>query len=416
MTQKGPVTVVDPSAPTGRGGQSWNRDLLLLMSAQFLTAFADNAILFIAVGMVLKTADAHWYVPALQSAFLVAYVLLAAWVGPFVDSRSKTRVLLGANLLKAAGAGLMLAGVDPLLAFLVVGAGAATYSPAKYGILPEMVPKERLVRINAWIEGSTIAAILLGGLAGGFLVDQSPQLAVSIVLGLYLFTALLARLMRPLKAVAAYPKGALMSRFRNTAGLLLRHATARYALVGVSVFWCSAALLRVIVVAWAPLVLGLTSTQDIAELTLWSAIGIGIGSALAPRLVPLTRLSRTRFAAYIMALAILMLALVDQIWLARIALLMAGIAGGVFVVPVNALLQDVGHHSVGSGGVVAVQRFAENLAMLSVTGLYALAAANGLSPVPALLVLSACLAVMVFWLNRPMVRKTALDKEAEEER
>lgn len=399
MSSAGQVAeTADKTAP----GPAWNRDLLLLMSAQFLTAFADNAILFTAVGMVRETADASWYIPALQSAFLVAYVVLAAWVGPFVDSRSKPRVLLGANLIKAMGAGLMLGGLDPLLAFLVVGAGAATYSPAKYGILPEMVPKERLVRINAWVEGSTIAAILLGGLAGGFLVDRSAFLAVSVVLGVYLVTAGLASLMRPLKAVSSYPQGELLTRFRKTSALLLRHATARYALIGVSVFWCSAALLRVIVVAWAPLVLGLASTQDIAELTLWSAIGIGIGSSLAPRLIPLTRLTRTRFAAYAMAVAILTLALVDQVWLARGALLLAGIAGGVFVVPVNALLQDVGHHSVGSGGVVAVQRFAENLAMLTMTGLYALAAANGLSPVPALLLLSLLLAVTVFWLNRPM--------------
>lgn len=379
------------------------RDIRLLIFAQFLTAFADNAVLFIAVGMVKDSAQAGWYVPALQASFLVAYVLLAAWVGPFVDSRSKTSVLFGANLIKAVGVGLMFAGVEPLIAYAVVGIGSATYSPAKYGILPELVASDRLVKLNAWVEGSTIVAILSGALVGGMLVDRSVPLALMVALGLYLASACVARLMHRLPAVAAWPRD-IFHRFRTTLGTLARDHEARYALIGSGLFWSAAALLRVIVVAWAPLVLGLTATQDIAELTLWSALGIGVGSMLAPRLIPLTQLSRTRFAAYAMAWAILLLALVDHIWAARLALLLAGLAGGIFVVPVNAVLQAIGHRGVGDGGntgaVVAVQRFVENLMMLIATGAYALLAAGGVQPITALFGLCGLLASGVLLLNR----------------
>ncbi|MCP5142859.1 MAG: lysophospholipid transporter LplT [Chromatiales bacterium] len=384
------------------------RDIRLLILAQFLTAFADNAVLFIAVGMVRDTPQAGWYVPALQASFLIAYVVLAAWVGPFSDSRSKTTVLIGANLIKASGVGLMFAGVEPLIAYAVVGIGGAAYSPAKYGILPELVDSTRLMKLNAWVEGSTIAAILTGGLVGGMLVDRSVSMALLVVLGLYGASALVARLMCPLPAVAAWPTGALR-RFGATLRELARDHEARYALIGSGLFWSSAAVLRVIVVAWAPVVLGLASMQDIAELTLWSALGIGIGSMLAPRLIPLAALSRTRFAAYLMAWAILLLAIVDHVWAARLALLLAGVAGGVFVVPVNAVLQAIGHRGVGSGddndranagAVVAVQRFVENAMMLLATGGYAGLAALGVKPVPALFGLCVLLAAGVFLLNR----------------
>ncbi|HED19181.1 MAG TPA: MFS transporter, partial [Gammaproteobacteria bacterium] len=131
-----------------------NRGVLPLLVAQFVTAFGDNAILFAAIGMVLQADDvAGWYIPALQSSFLIAYVVSAPWVGPIADRFSKSRVLLLGNLVKAVGTGLILWGIEPLFAYALVGLGAAIYSPAKYGILPELVPKERLVKANGWIEG-----------------------------------------------------------------------------------------------------------------------------------------------------------------------------------------------------------------------------------------------------------------------
>ena len=134
-----------------------NRNLYILLLAQFLSAFADNAILFTVIAMIMETATAAaWYIPALQASFLVAFVLLAPWVGPFADARPKASVLVSANVVKAIGAGLLLINLEPLFAYAMIGVGAAMYSPAKYGILPELVAHEKLVKANGWIEGSTI--------------------------------------------------------------------------------------------------------------------------------------------------------------------------------------------------------------------------------------------------------------------
>ncbi|CAK0776211.1 membrane hypothetical protein [Gammaproteobacteria bacterium] len=170
-----------------------NRNVYILLLAQFLTAFADNAILFTAVAMVMHTGDSPpWYIPALQGVFLAAFVVLAPWVGPFADGRPKAVVLLTANIVKAIGAGLMFLGIDPLLSYAVVGVGAAMYSPAKYGILPELVPHNALVTANGWIEGTTILAILTGSVAGGAVADRSVPLALGLVGILFLLSAVMA--------------------------------------------------------------------------------------------------------------------------------------------------------------------------------------------------------------------------------
>ncbi|HEY9182968.1 MAG TPA: MFS transporter, partial [Gammaproteobacteria bacterium] len=155
-----------------------SRGIPILLAAQFLTAFADNAILFTAIAMLFESPRGDWYVPALQSSFLVAFVVLAPWVGTFADRRPKPHVLMLGNVLKAAGAGLMFVGVEPMAAYALVGAGAAVYGPAKYGILPELVGTARLVRANGWIEGSTIVAIVLGSAVGSRVADHSASYAL----------------------------------------------------------------------------------------------------------------------------------------------------------------------------------------------------------------------------------------------
>ena len=176
-------------------------DVYKVLVTQFLTAFADNAVLFAAITMVMQqSAGTSWYVPALQAAFLVAFVLLAPWVGPFADGRSKKDVLWQANLIKAAGALALLVGLESLLAYAVIGIGAALYSPAKYGILPELVDESQLVKANGYIEGSTIVAILGGTLVGAYVANQSIQLAFGLVIGLYIVSALAALMVTRLPA------------------------------------------------------------------------------------------------------------------------------------------------------------------------------------------------------------------------
>ncbi|MEE9422081.1 MAG: MFS transporter, partial [Gammaproteobacteria bacterium] len=166
-----------------------SRGLNALLIGQFLSAFSDNAILFTVIAIVLNSSEiGNWYVPALQAVFLISFVVVAPWVGPFADKHPKPRVLIIGNLFKALGVGLILINVEPLIAYAMVGLGAAIYSPAKYGILPEIVDPNGLVKANSWIEASTITAIILGTLAGGKLADVSINYALILVTACYLLS------------------------------------------------------------------------------------------------------------------------------------------------------------------------------------------------------------------------------------
>lgn len=377
-----------------------NKAIYPLLAAQFLSAFADNAILFTVIAMVLKFAELPgWYVPALQSVFLVAYVVLAPWVGPFADNRSKPKVLILGNVVKAAGAVLLLIDIDPLIAYAVVGAGAAIYAPAKYGILPEIAEHDQLVKANGWIEGSTILAIILGMMVGAKVADTSVPLALQGVTALYVASALITLLLPALPARGVAP-GPKLIRFIREIEEFLATARARFAILGASLFWAAAATLRVVLVAWAPLVLLAKSAGDIADLTLFLAIGIVAGSVSAPRLIPLEHLRRARLAAYVMALFIVLLALMEALWPTRAVLFFIGVCGGIFVVPINAALQEIGHQSIGSGGAVAIQGFCLNVAMLLAVGLYTFVSAQGVGPINALLALGLLVFAATFGVSR----------------
>ena len=376
------------------------RGIIALLVAQFLSAFGDNAILFAAVGMVLAAEQTvEWYIPALQAVFLIAYVVAAPWVGPFADRLSKPRVLLIGNLVKAGGVGLILAGVEPLAAYGLVGLGAAIYSPAKYGILPEMMREHQLVKANAWIEASTIAAIILGTIAGGQLADYSVQGAFWMVAWCYLASMLVTLAIPKLVPRGARLKQALPD-FLHTLQRFMQTPRARFAMLGGCLFWGAAAVLRVLLVAWVPLVLATRSAGAVSELALFLAIGVIIGSVVVPRLIPLQHLQRARFAAYAMGISVLLFALVDNAGAARGVLLLIGVAGGVFIVPINAALQQIGHRGVGSGRAVAVQNFYQNVAMLITVGLYTAAAATGIHPAASIVVLGMSVLVATLTVAR----------------
>lgn len=367
-----------------------------LLIAQFLSAFADNAILFTVIALVMQTAEpAGWYIPALQSSFLVAFVLLAPWVGALADNYPKSRVLIVANLIKASGAGLLLLQVEPLLAYCIVGVGAALYSPAKYGILPELAGHDGLVKANSWIEGSTILAILTGMVVGAKVADYSITWALLGTVVLFLVSAA-TTLYLPIKISRSPQAGSRIVLFFGEVRRFLQTPRSRFAVLGASLFWAAAACVRVIIIAWAPLVLMSHNASDIANLTLFLALGIIAGSALVPRLIPLEQLRRARIPAYLMAVFILGLGFTDSLWPARGVLFLMGTAGGMFIVPVNAALQELGQQSIGSGGAVAMQNFFQNVAMLLSVGTYTFAASLQVSPVSALMALGGLLFLATF--------------------
>ena len=367
-----------------------------LLIAQFLSAFADNAILFTVIALVMQTAEPpSWYIPALQSVFLIAFVLLAPWVGAFADNYAKSRVLIVANLIKAGGAGLLLINVEPLIAYCLVGIGAALYSPAKYGILPELAGHSGLVKANSWIEGSTILAILTGMVVGAKVADNSITWALLGTVVLYLISAA-TTLFLPINISRKPVPGSKVVLFFQEVSSFLALPRSRFAVLGSSLFWATAACVRVIIIAWAPLVLMSHNASDIANLTLFLALGIIAGSALVPRLIPLEHLRRARIPAYLMALLIMGLSFTEAVWPARMVLFLMGTAGGMFIVPINAALQELGQQSIGSGGAVAMQNFFQNAAMLLSVGTYTFAASQQVSPIAALLTLGGLMLLSTF--------------------
>lgn len=384
-----------------------------LLIAQFLSAFADNAILFTVIAMVMQSeSPPSWYVPALQSVFLVAFVVFAPWVGAFADNHPKSRVLIVANLIKAAGAGLLLLKVEPLLAYCLVGVGAALYSPAKYGILPELASHGSLVKANSWIEGSTILAILTGMVVGAQIADYSIEWALAGTVALFLISAA-TTVFLPVKISRTAVSGSKVLQFWREIRDFLALPRSRFAVLGASLFWAAAACVRVILIAWAPLVLLSHNASDIANLTLFLALGIIVGSALVPRLIPLEHLRRARIPAYLMALLIMGLSFTESVWPARVVLLLMGTAGGMFIVPINAALQELGQQSIGSGGAVAMQNFFQNVAMLLSVGGYTLAASLQVGPIAALLALGGLLLLATFLvvLHLPDTNSPAANRE-----
>jgi LPLT family lysophospholipid transporter-like MFS transporter len=341
-------------------------------------------------------------------------VTLTPWVGALADRYPKPRVLLAANLVKVLGALAIFMGVDPLLGYALIGIGAASYGPAKYGIIPELTETRHLVRANGWVEGATIAAILFGTVGGARLADQSVSAALVTVMALYLISGMATVLLPRCQVRHSGPSG--QSAWGNLISwmkTLLSSQRARLILLALSLFWACAATLRVVLVAWAPEVLGAQSASDIADLTFFMAIGIVIGAALVPRLIPLNRVRRTRFSAYLMGALFLLLGLVSNLWTAKLILLGIGICGGIFVVPLNAAIQEIGHSSIGSGSAVAVQNFFQNSAILTSMGLYSLAAANGVGSITTILVLGTLVCVMTLIVALRLPQGTPQLRETE---
>lgn len=358
-----------------------SRPMLAVMLAQFLSALADNALLFAAIALLKSlTSYQDWHAPLLQEFFILAFIVFAPFAGPFADSLPKGRVMMLSNGLKFIGAAAMLAGLNPWLAYGLVGLGAAAYSPAKYGILRQLVSTEKLVQANSLMEGSTIIAILLGAVAGGILADISVQVALIWVTACYLLAAL-SNLMIP-RLAPEHPLQRtgimlLILDFRHAVSALLRNRDARFSLAGTSLFWGSGSTLRLLLVAWVPVALLIADNKTPANLSGAVAVGIALGALLAARHITLASVNRALYPGLVLGLLVMALAVTQELYFSIALLVLIGTCGGMFVVPLNALLQERGHETIGAGHAVAVQNFCENLAMLLLVGLYTLIVRTG---------------------------------------
>jgi LPLT family lysophospholipid transporter-like MFS transporter len=353
----------------------WSRALAAVLLAQFLSAMADNALLFGALALLRNQHYPSWAAPLLQEFFVGAFVLLAPFVGPFADSRSKGAVMLMANAVKLVGSLGMCVGLNPFLMYGLVGAGAAAYSPAKYGILSELTSAEHLVKANGLIESSTIAAILIGAVSGGTLADWSVPATLAIITGCYAAAALanfLIPRLPPTRSLESLSVLIILRSFGGAVASLLKIPDARFSIFGTSLFWGAGSTMRFLLVAWVPLALGITNNRMPAYLNAGVAVGIVVGAGLAARYISLDRAQRALPAGILLGVAVCCLAWTTRLPIAFALMGVVGACGGFYVVPLNALLQDRGHRSVGAGNAIAIQNLSENAFMLLMVGLYTL--------------------------------------------
>jgi len=345
-----------------------------LFAAQFLSAFVDNMLLFVALAVIRRDAFPDYYLPFVQSTFLAAYIFLSPWVGRLADRKPKAEVLIAGNGIKLIGVILFLAGQDPALSYAVVGIGAVVYSPAKYGILPFLTRGEdELLRANSGLESLTILAILTGSLAGGMLSDLSVVGALAVCILLYAASIVVNTVIPrdPGNRSIGY-RGAIPAFFRDTAALLANRQS-HYSLIGTGSFWMVSAVLRMIIFAWAPLTLGIKSGAAISAVIAATGVGLAVGAAITPFFVSVRTYRRTVWFGVALGFGVLAFLFIHTLALTLAALFLTGMLGGIYIVPMNACLQEVGQRTIGAGKTIAIQNFVENLFMFLGVGAYTLA-------------------------------------------
>ena len=399
------------------------RGFYTILSAQFFSALADNTLLFAAIALLKDLHAPSWQTPVLQVFFVFSYIVLAPFVGPLADSMPKGRVMFVSNTVKVAGCLAMLVGVHPLFAYGLVGIGAAMYSPAKYGILTEYLPPQKLVWANGWMEGLTVGAIILGAVLGGYLVgghfldfaadhfaklrhhgwiSEGPQVAILIILALYVLASVINLYIPRVAIDHKMPRKTplyILQDFWHCLALLWRDPLGRVSLAVTTLFWGAGATLRLIVIEWAEPALHFNLSKA-TQLTAMTAVGIAIGSILAAKFVRLERSVKVLPVGILMGITVLLMVPVTDWRVAGIALMLIGAMGGFFVVPMNALLQHRGHLLMGAGHSIAVQNFNENISILVMNGAYASMERAGLPIKVTVVAFGILVSVAMFYLWR----------------
>ncbi|MDR6738298.1 MFS family permease [Herbaspirillum sp. 1173] len=370
-----------------------NRGFYTIMAAQFFSSLADNALLIAAIALLAEMHSPAWMTPLLKLFFVLSYVLLAAFVGAFADAFPKGKVMLITNMIKIVGCSLMFFTVHPLLAYAVVGFGAAAYSPAKYGILTELLPPEKLVAANGWIEGLTVGSIIMGTVLGGALVnpkisavilsfdfpmvdlpiDTPTEAALCIISCIYIVAALFNFYIPDTGARYEHQERnpiRLIVDFAGCFTTLWKDKLGQISLAVTTLFWGAGATLQFIVLKWAEKSLHMPLDKA-AILQGIVAVGVALGAVAAARFVPLKKSLTVMPLGIIMGLVVMLMTTTTSVWVAYPLLVIVGALSGYFVVPMNALLQHRGHVLMSAGHSIAVQNFNENLSVLTMLVLYA---------------------------------------------
>ncbi len=346
----------------------------IILIAQFFSALADNALLFTAIALLTATHAPDWHIPLLQQFFVISYILLAPFVGSIADAFPKGAVMFFSNMVKVLGCLAMIFGMPPLYAYGIVGIGAAAYSPAKYGILTELLPSNQLVKANGWMEGSTVSAIIFGAILGGVLASSNLQFAMWIIGSIYLAAAFFNYFIPKLPIDHKIEQKTLTFMFKDFSHAfftLWKDPLGQVSLAVTTLFWGAGATLRLVVLTWAAITLSFNIEQS-TQLIATVAIGIAVGAMIASRYISLENSTKVLPAGIAMGFLVIAMVLVTDWRIAGFLLFLIGALSGFFVVPLNALLQHRGHHLIGAGHSIAVQNFNEHIGILIMLGCYLL--------------------------------------------
>ncbi|NUF50567.1 lysophospholipid transporter LplT [Gilliamella sp. ESL0250] len=386
-----------------------SKSMVATMLAQFFSAFADNAIFFAILAFIKNLHYPAWSQSVLQISFVLPFIILSPFVGQFADSMSKGKAMMISNSIKLLGAGCICLNISPFAGYFLVGVGAAAYSPAKYGILGELTTGDNLVKANGLIEASTIAAILLGSLAGGHIADINVSISILICVLMY-GLAIIANLFIPKLPAARqnipWQFIGMVKDFANTIKIIFADKHVLFTLLGTSLFWGAGITLRFLLISWVPAILNIHDNATPTNLNAIVAIGIVIGAGLASTFISINNTLRCIPAGIMMGIAVIAFTLQSNIISSYILLIIIGALGGFFLVPLNAFIQKIGKDLVGAGSVISVQNLSEYTAMMLMLGLYTLAVYLNLSVITIGVGFGSLFAIVIFllWLG---LRKNA---------
>jgi MFS family permease len=366
-----------------------------LISAQFASGLADNALLILGIAFLSEQGYPGWWAPLLKFSFTLSYVFLAPLMGPLADAFSKAKLMACMNALKVVGVAFIFTSFHPMLAFAIAGMAASAYAPAKYGLVTETVPADQLVKANGWLEVTVVMAVILGTACGGLLVASKSFVWMSTLnlsfielLGLSLETQYAGPL---LSLIVIYSIAgllnfgipslniryvqqsmkpvALFKNFIQSNRILWQDPVGKLSLAVTTLFWGIGAVVQFAVLLWAKESLNMPLEQA-SLLQAVVAFGVIFGAGMAGHCVALQNAYKVLPLGLWLGLSLPALAFSTSLWMAIPLMLITGFAGGMLMVPMNALLQNRGYTLLTAGRSIAVQGFNENASVMVMLGVY----------------------------------------------
>ena len=402
-----------------------------LISAQFASGLADNALLILGIAFLSEQGYPGWWAPLLKFSFTLSYVFLAPLMGPLADAFSKAKLMACMNALKVVGVAFIFTSFHPMLAFAIAGMAASAYAPAKYGLVTETVPADQLVKANGWLEVTVVMAVILGTACGGLLVASKSFVWMSTLnlsfielLGLSLETQYAGPL---LSLIVIYSIAgllnfgipsvniryvqqsmkpiALFKNFIQSNRILWQDPVGKLSLAVTTLFWGIGAVVQFAVLLWAKEALNMPLEQA-SLLQAVVAFGVIFGAGMAGHYVALQNAYKVLPLGLWLGLSLPALAFSTSLWIAIPLMLITGFAGGMLMVPMNAVLQNRGYTLLTAGRSIAVQGFNENASVMVMLGVYSGLLALELSLQWVMVIMGSVMTLGMIYLMRMASQKT----------